>query len=207
MATSEKAGKIKEWLGSGSINIFGLPFAGKDTHGRELAKLFDATLIGGGDLFRGHKELHEVKAYIAKGYLAPTDEYLNLVFPFFKQEKLKNRPLILSSVGRWSGEEAPILKAAKRSHHEIKAVVYLEINEEEMRRRWEKSLTIGDRGKRHDDAEHALDTRLKEFRKKTVPVLKFYKSRGLLISIDGIASKEEVSQRIIDGLYKFLSKR
>lgn len=43
---------IKQWLGKGAINIFGLPFSGKDTHGHQLAKLFDASIMGGGDILR-----------------------------------------------------------------------------------------------------------------------------------------------------------
>ena len=39
---------ITQWLGTGAINIFGLPFAGKDTHGHRLAELFGASIMGGG---------------------------------------------------------------------------------------------------------------------------------------------------------------
>lgn len=202
MTDVERLQIIKHWLGAGSINIFGAPFAGKDTHGRELSSTFNAPLIGGGDIIRSHESLHEVKAHIAKGNLAPTDEYLALVLPYFEQTKLKNRPLILSSVGRWYGEHIHVKNAAKKSGHDIKLVVYLDIDEDEVWRRWQKSLDLKDRGKRHDDAEHALHKRLEEFKNKTLPVIGYYKDLGLLLHIDGKTKRSKVSRQIIDGLHQ-----
>ena len=37
-----KIAKIKTWLGTGSINIFGLPMSGKDTQGIKLAEALNA---------------------------------------------------------------------------------------------------------------------------------------------------------------------
>ena len=37
----EKFEKIKEWLGTASVNIFGLPMSGKDTVGMRLAEKLD----------------------------------------------------------------------------------------------------------------------------------------------------------------------
>ena len=33
----DKLAKIKAWLGTGSLNVFGLPMSGKDTVGERLA--------------------------------------------------------------------------------------------------------------------------------------------------------------------------
>ena len=40
---------IKQWLGSGAINIFGIQFAGKDTLGIPLAEKLGAVFISSGD--------------------------------------------------------------------------------------------------------------------------------------------------------------
>src|ERR1700676_246985 len=111
--------KIARWLQSGSINIFGLPFSGKDTHGTTLAKLFDAAFISGGDILRS-SNLSQIKEHIAEGHLAPTDEYLAVVLPFFSRPELNGKPLVLSSVGRWHGEEPNVVQAAAASDHPIK---------------------------------------------------------------------------------------
>ena len=41
---------IKNWLGSGAINIFGIQFSGKDTLAVPLAKKLGAVFISSGDL-------------------------------------------------------------------------------------------------------------------------------------------------------------
>jgi adenylate kinase len=198
----EKIKSIKRWLGTGSLNIFGLPFAGKDTHGRELAKLFDAPLIGGGEIIRSDLTPQHMKDHIAKGMLTPTDEYLQLMLPYLAQERLQGRPLILNSVGRWFGEHLPVEKAARETGHDIKAVLYIDIDAEEVRRRWEKSLHLQDRGQRHDDAEHILDTRIHEFEKKTKPVIDYYRQQNLVVEVSGKADRNIVTDKIINMLYR-----
>ena len=48
----EKLSIIKSWLGSGSINLFGLPMSGKDTQGIKLAEALDAKFLSSGMIIR-----------------------------------------------------------------------------------------------------------------------------------------------------------
>ncbi len=192
---------IAEWLGSGSINIFGSPFAGKDTQGRRLAELLKAPLIGGGDILRNNPGVPEhVRQIIAKGKLAPSDDYLRIITPYLSNQKFSGQPLILSAVGRWHGEEQLVLRAAKAAGHPIKAVILLYLNEDEVRRRWTIAQSKQDRGGRSDDDIGVLDVRLKEFSKKTSPVIDFYRRRGLLIELDGSATPNKVTEEILNQL-------
>lgn len=192
-----KINTVKEWLSSGSINIFGLPFSGKDTHGTELAKFFDGRVIGGGDILRSQHGPEHIKAHIAKGLLAPTDEYLAIILPYLSQPKLAGHPLILSSVGRWEGEEKSILVAADESGHPIKAVLYLHITKNESKRRWK----LAERGRHDDQAEHVLEKRFAEFNEKTLPVIEFYRQQSLLIEIDSELPIPNVTNTIIHALH------
>lgn len=188
---------IKGWLGSGSVNIFGLPFSGKDTHGTELSSFLEGPLIGGGDIIRA-SEHHELKAHISTGALAPTDQYLAMVLPYLQQEEFVGKPLVLSSVGRWSGEEGAILEACDRSGHPIKVVFYLKVPEDEVKKRWQEN-----KRERHDDAsEHILEKRFDEFRSKTLPVIDTYRNKGLLVEVDATPSIPLVTAAIIDTLYE-----
>jgi len=198
----QKIARIKAWLGSGSINIFGLPYAGKDTHGRELAELFDGILLGGGDILRNSTIPDRVRAIMNQGELIPTPDYISIVLPYLSNEDFKGRPLILSSVGRWAGEEEGVIEAAEQSSHPLKIVIHLSIDEAAVRRRFERAKTAGDRETRNDDAEELLNKRLEEYRQKTIPVLESYQQKGLLISIDGLPPREEVLNAIIDELSK-----
>lgn len=194
---------IRQWLGSGSINIFGMPFAGKDTQGRRIAEQLDAPLIGGGDILRSSGDQEKIKAIMSTGELIPSDSYFEIILPYLSQPALHGRPLILSSVGRWHGEEKVIIQATKEAAHPIKAVIFLDLNEQDVWKRFEATQHAGDRGQRHDDAEHLIETRLSEFRNKTIPVLRFYKSKGILLEIDGSDNPDAVTKSILQKLYEF----
>jgi len=68
----------------------------------------------------------------------------------------KDKPLILSSVGRWHGEEEMVIKSLRDSGHELKAVIHLEISEQESYKRWQNRDINNDRGERYDDTEEIL---------------------------------------------------
>lgn len=191
---------ISRWLGTGSINIFGRPFAGKDSQGRKLADLFDGILLGGGDILRSSTIPEHVRKLMHDGQLIPSSDYIDIVLPYLSQESLKNHPLILSSVGRWHGEETGVIRALEEANHPLKAVVYLSLNEDDVHARWHEIETHQDREARHDDLVGILDTRLSEFEQKTIPVIDYYRSVGLLIEVDGSDTRENVKAAIIDGL-------
>lgn len=191
---------ISKWLGTGTINVFGRPFAGKDSQGKKLADLFNGVLLGGGDILRSSVIPERVKQIMHEGHLIPSEDYINIVLPYLSQESLKDHPLILSSVGRWSGEEVGVIEALNQSGHPLKAVVYLELSENIVHERWNEIETHKDREDRHDDIVGVLDTRLQEFAQKTLPVVEYYRSAGFLIEIDGSDTRENVKTAIIDRL-------
>ena len=202
----EKLSKIKTWLGTGSINIFGLPMSGKDTQGIRLAEAINAKFLSSGIIIRAAEE-EQHKDYSKNGQLAPTNVFYELVLPYFERPDLFQYPLILSAIGRWSGEEDQIISVASGAGHEIKAVIVLNISENEVEQRFETSKILNDRGERSDDKNlEIFHTRLKEFREKTVPVLQHYKSLGLLIEVNGNQSLEDVFKEIVEKLYKKASE-
>lgn len=201
MEDTQKIAVIREWLGTGSINIFGRPFAGKDTHGRELVELFHGVLLGGGDILRNSVIPEHVKEHMRAGKLIPTEDYIDIVLPYLSRDEFSEKPLILSSVGRWHGEETGVLEATEESGHPVKAVIYLNISEDGVRERWSHNDHTGPRGERHDDTEEVLEIRLTEYKEKTLPVIDFYRAQGLLIDIDSALSKQAVLATIINELY------
>ncbi|MGZ2412260.1 adenylate kinase [Sphingomonas sp. F9_3S_D5_B_2] len=50
--------------------------------------------------------------------------------------------------------------------------------------------------RRPDDNEETVRTRMAEYRAKTAPILPYYQERGLVRSVDGMASVEEVAAQI-----------
>ena len=197
-----KIEKIKAWLGTGSINIFGLPMSGKDTQGIKLAKALDGKFLSSGMIIRA-MEKETRKDYSKKGALIPTDIFYEWVLPYFKRPDLAKFPLVLSSIGRWSGEETEVMAAAAESNHEIKAVVILNISEADVEERFNAAKILDDRGDRDDDKDLTIfKTRLQEFREKTLPVLQHYKSLGLLIEVNGDQTRDAVFNEIVEKLYQ-----
>lgn len=198
----DKITAIQNWLGTGSINIFGLPMSGKDTQGLKLAELLNARFLSSGLIIR-EKEQELGQNLTKNGTLIPTNIFYEWVLPYFEREDLKNSPLILSSIGRWSGEESEVMSVAKNSGHELKAVVLLNISEADVEARFEAAKILGDRGDRADDLNlETFRTRLQEFRIKTLPVLEHYKDLGLLILINGDQSREAVTSELVQKLYE-----
>ncbi|MBI3338238.1 nucleoside monophosphate kinase [Candidatus Saccharibacteria bacterium] len=198
----EQYEKIKDWLGSGSINIFGLPFAGKDTLAHNLARVLNASVVSGGDILRSHKDQATIKKLMETGELFPTDYYLEIILPYISKPVFAGKPLILSSVGRWSGEEATILRACHQANHPIRAVIHLRVDVERVWQRFEISQTKQDRSHRHDDAARILEIRLKEYAEKTLPVLDFYRQQNLLIEIDGHKIIKDTTDNAIRQLWR-----
>jgi adenylate kinase len=202
MENQETLQIITKWLGTGSINIFGLPFAGKDTQGKRLAELFGGTLLGGGDILRGSVIPNHVLDIMHSGQLIPSDEYVRIVLPYLSQESLAGKPLILSSVGRWAGEENGVIGATEAAGHPLRAVILLSLSEDTVRARWQALERYDDRGGRHDDTLEILDTRLREFATKTLPVIDAYRQKDMLIEIDGDTTPDNVTALVLKGLYR-----
>jgi len=193
---------IRKWLGSGSINVFGMPFAGKDTQGRKLAELFGGELISGGDILRHDQGNAKIQEIMAAGGIIPIELFEEVVVPFLSRPELSGKPLILSEVGRQDGEEKVIEKATKASGHPQKAIVYLFLEAEEVWRRFEESKQEHDRGNRQDDKSEVLQTRINNYAQKVVPVIEYYRNKGLLLQVDGRLTREEVTQEVLDDLYR-----
>ena len=201
----EKISLIKRWLGTGSINIFGLPFSGKDTVGVRLAQDLNGRFLSSGLILRAAEENDkDLLREMSQGMLASTDKFRDIVLPYFKIAELRDFPLILSSVGRWEGEEFDVISAAEDAKHPIKAVILLNISEAEIRSRWEVAQSLQDRGSREDDkVRSVLDKRIAEFIEKTMPVIQTYQKRGILLPVNGHADRESVYQDVINQLAKF----
>ena len=204
MNLNEKIEKIKSWLGTGSLNIFGLPMSGKDTVGMRLAEDLQAKFLSSGIIIRAY-EAEQNEDMTGSGKLIPTNTFYDIILPYFSREELRNDSLVLSSVGRWSGEEDKIMEAAKAGGHEIKAVVLLDLTEEEVKNRFEAAKELNDRGERADDANiEVFETRLAEFREKTMPVLNHYDELKMLVKVPASGSRDEVYTNVIDRLVEFI---
>ena len=137
-----------------------------------------------------------------KGNLIPTNIFYEWVLPYFERRDLFSYPLILSSIGRWSGEEDQVMSVAAGAGHEVKAAVILNISEADVENRFKESKVLNDRGERADDKDlEIFHNRLQEFRTKTLPVLQHYQTLGLLVEVNGDQTREAVFNELVEKLY------
>lgn len=199
----EQIQQIKSWLGIGSINIFGLPMSGKDTVGVQLAEKLGAKFLSSGIIVRAMEQATGT-AYSHGGKLMPSSVFYDWVLPYFEREELWKYPLILSSIGRWAGEEDEVMSVARASGHTIRAAVVLQLSDKDVVERWEAAKLLGDRGLRHDDADPEIfQTRIDEYHEKTLPVLKHYQELGLLVPVQADFTREQVLKNTIEALANF----
>jgi adenylate kinase len=208
ISTKQKRDAVREWLGAGAINIFGIQFSGKDTQLNRLQSWLGGVVLGGGDISR--QIMDQLPEYVRKatlaGELIPLEYFLKLMPPVLGHDQHRGKPLLLSAVGRWHGEEEGVTRSAEEAGHHLKAVIWLEMDEDLSWKRWKHMPHVGDRTERVDDAAEGLSMRLKWFREKTLPVKDYYAQRGLVISVDASKSPDEVEAAILDGLYELAVK-
>lgn len=198
--------QIKAWLGIGSINIFGLPMSGKDTVGIQLAEKLGGKFLSSGMIIRAMEQARG-QSLTHDGRLVPSNVFYEWVLPYFERDDLWKYPLILSSIGRWAGEEDEVLSVAKSSGHTIRAALLLQLSDQDVIERWEAAKLLGDRGLREDDSDPQIfQTRITEFQEKTLPVLKHYQELGLLVSVPANSSRERVFENVVNALASFASR-
>ena len=180
--------------------------SGKDTQGIRLAEALGAKFLSSGMIIRAMEQETKQK-YSSHGELIPTNIFYEWVLPYLERKDLFHFSLILSSIGRWSGEENQVMSVAASAGHEIKATIVLNVSESEVEKRFETAKTLDDRGDREDDRNlEVFRTRLQEFREKTVPVLQHYQSLELLIEVNGNQSRNDVFNEIVEKLYQKASQ-
>ena len=203
---NEKIAYIRRWLDTGAINIFGLPFSGRETTGRSLALALGAVYISGGEIIR-HSGRQLSRASLRttnNGDLLPIEDFERLILPYLKNDTYRDYPLILDSVGRRMDEEIEAIDAAAEGGHPIKVAVILNVSENTARERWKVSRLAHDREDHYDDRdERYLDERFAQFRQETEPIIAAYRREGTLIGVNGIQERSEVITEAINKIYEF----
>ena len=177
--------------------------SGKDTVGVRLAEAVGGKFLSSGLIIRANEGLTR-QHYTEKGELTPTDVFFDWVLPYFDKPELKDYPLILSSIGRWAGEEDTVMERAAASGHPIKVAAIMNVSEADVMERWQKAASLKDRGTRYDDEKpEVFQKRLEEFRTKTAPVLLHYRVMGLLVDVNADAERDAVFANLINKLYEY----
>ena len=176
--------------------------AGKSTQSRMLAARFDLVHISVGRIIRWHLEhrtklASTIQTILDSGKLIPDEIVLDVVRRRIRQHDW-NYGFVLDGFPRTLVQAEFLWQ-----NWDIDRVIYIELPEDLV---FERVFTRGKEGwgsgytKRADADPQALRRRMRNYHRRTQPLLKLYSDLGMLVNIDGNMSISGVFSRITNTL-------
>ena len=183
--------------------IMGPQGVGKGTQAALLSKYYGIPAISTGDIFRynlknGTELGKQAKAYTDKGELVP-DELTNKIVKDRLGMDDAAQGWILDGYPRSGSQVEALDKMLQELGTPLTAVVALDADHDVLMQRIAKRAREEGRA---DDTPEAIAKRLDIYAKETAPLLNTYKSRGLLVAVDGQGEVDQISKEIIARLDK-----
>ena len=181
--------------------IVGPQGSGKGTQGVRIAQAFGVPAVSTGDVFRsavaaGTELGEQVKAVIEAGHLV-SDELTSAVVRDRLAEPDTEGGFLLDGYPRNVAQVRDLDAFLEGRDEELDAVIELVVPRDESIARL--SLRAKEQG-RTDDTEEVIANRLAIYERETAPILDVYRSRGVVVRIDGVGTLDEVTHRIFEAL-------
>lgn len=208
-----------------NIILIGAPGAGKGTQARFIEEKFGMVQLSTGDMLRAavkNKEPLglEAKSIMDAGKLVPDALMVNLI-----KERIAKpdcaRGFILDGFPRTVPQAEALDKMLHEQKKRLNYVIELKVDENALIERVSGRFTCAKCGtgyhdkhkqtktpgvcdtcgskefvRRPDDNAETMKARLKAFNEQTAPILPYYKSKGMLKSVDGMADIQVVTKAI-----------
>jgi adenylate kinase len=204
--------------------FLGPPAAGKGTQARRFAAAYGIPHISTGDILRaaikrGTYLGQEAKRYMDRGALVPDEVMIGII-----QERLQQSDcaggFILDGFPRTIPQAEALAELLKSMNTPLDSVVNIEVPIEEILRRMNGRLTCQNCGgmfslmlnppktpgrcdccggpliQRVDDRSETVHERLGVYDQSTKPLIEYYRARGLLKTVDGTGTIDDIAKRI-----------
>ena len=189
--------------------MLGPPGAGKGTQATKIAARLGIPQLSTGDMLREAVASRSTSGLRAKhimdrGELVPDDVVLSVVTNRIDHSDTANG-FILDGFPRTVTQAEALDQELATRGIKLDAVLELEVEEDALldriRGRAEQAANNGERI-RSDDNPEVFKTRLDIYRAQTAPVTEYYRSQGLLNTVDGLQSIDVVTQDLAAALAK-----
>ena len=208
--------------------LLGPPGAGKGTQASSIVAEYGITHISTGDIFRhnikNETELgKKVKSYLDKGQLVPDELTIDLVWDRLSKDDCK-KGFLLDGFPRTINQAEALQKGLEERGLKLDKVINIDVDKNILVKRLsgrrvckncgetyhiDNKQTLkdgvcdkcsGEVIQRADDNEKTVLDRIEVYEKQTFPLIDFYKNLGLILTVDGTLSIEDVFSQIKESL-------
>ena len=181
--------------------IMGPPGAGKGTQARRVSEHYGIPAISTGDMFRAMKTsdtplARQLRAIMESGGLV-SDEITNAIVAERLTQPDCAAGFLLDGYPRTLQQVQALEDFLATTGESLDAVISLQADVDEVVDRLLKRAEIEGR---EDDTADTIRRRQLIFAQETEPLLEVYRSRGVLVEVDGLGAIEEVSARLFAAL-------
>lgn len=208
--------------------LLGPPGAGKGTQASSIVTEYGITHISTGDIFRhnikNETELgKKVKSYLDKGQLVPDELTIDLVWDRLSKDDCK-KGFLLDGFPRTINQAEALQKGLEERGLKLDKVINIDVDKNILVKRLSGRRVCKNCGEtyhidnkptlkdgvcdkcsgeviqRADDNEKTVLDRIEVYEKQTFPLIDFYKNLGLILTVDGTLSIEDVFSQIKESL-------
>ncbi len=198
--------------------------AGKGTQARRIGDRYHIPHIASGDLLRAHRDQNTelgniARTYMDRGQLVPDDLVISMIVDRMRQADASHG-VLLDGFPRTVAQAKALDQELEQEGRKLELALYLQVPFEELvdraAGRWTCRIdgtTYNYRGnpprtpgvcdidggelyQREDDRPEVVTERIRVYLRDTVPVLDYYRARGILREIDGTQDIPVVGEAI-----------